>query len=512
VGSGAIAKSWFPAARSRSILSDMARAGTASIGRDSPAEAVDLERLEQAISRPVSHRSFIGRLVDAGFSVPDILDIDLSYNFAKFGHRDQFRASGEPYFEHPRAVAWQLIETRIALDEAGFPEQARAGVTKEGLILALHHDTVEDTKLFGGEGLRGSFANEISAFRLLWTYGVDVMCGLEALTKVEASDHGLTPEEAKLASIEKVVASDPMTRRVKQSDRLHNLRTLRATPLEKQKRIAAATEEHYVPSWRRDAVGEDPGRAVSEILLGLSLRALDDLRSSWREGDAGAPKRTPDSTPEHHLDIERATAYAILEGIPGLRIVERQLVHFAYDIAAYGNTSEQDGVESGGLSFEQIKDATFDLVDEMTRRGAYDWKILAASLLRDTVEHDYIFGSDVIPDLPYEEVASRNIAKIFGSEVCALVRTQTRSVAPGDADTAARLRSAGAAGVLLHMTDAYERLKKVAENSSVDASTYLVSLEREVLPVFVEYAERESRLRPLLVCYLDKIQRLRKGL
>ena len=74
----------------------MARAGTASVGGKSPADAVDLERLEYAIAQPVSHQSFVARLVDAGFSIPDILDIDLSYNFAKFGHRDQFRASGEP--------------------------------------------------------------------------------------------------------------------------------------------------------------------------------------------------------------------------------------------------------------------------------------------------------------------------------------------------------------------------------------------------------------------------------
>ncbi len=479
-------------------------------GAESP---IDLGALRHSISIETNHEGFVQGLRAAEFSQDEILDIELSYNFAKFGHRDQFRESGEPYFRHPRAVAVQLVEIRRALLAGGYVAEARAGVTKDGVILALHHDTVEDTKLFGGEGLRGVFAKEISAFRLLWTYGVDVMCGIEALTKVEAVDHGISSAEAKLASVEKVTASDPMTRRVKQSDRLHNLRTLQATPPAKQRRILRATEEQYLPSWERDARADDPGRVVSQILLALVNESIRDLRESWKNHDeAKVAPETHRPPSVEYLDLERATAYEILDGIPGLTIVERQLVHFAYDIAAYGHTSTEDAGSDGELSFEQVKAATFDLIDEMTRRRAHDWKIIAASLLRDTVEHTYIFGSDAIRGMGYDEVAARNIAKVFGSEVRHLVLAQTRAdhrgAPPANPNRAyvERLQAAGPAAVVLQMTDTVERLKKIGGVPEPGQHIFVEMLEAEYMPMFEVFSEREGRLRDLLACYLRKIQ------
>lgn len=473
-------------------------------------DGIDLDTLRASIAAEMNHEGFVRLLDAAGFSLDEILDIELSYNLAKFGHREQFRASGEPYFRHPRAVAVQLIEIRRALIEVGRGDEGRAGVTKDGIILALHHDTVEDTKLFGGEGLRGSFAKEISAFRLLWAYGVDVMCGIEALTKVEAGDHGITPAEAKLASVEKVTASDPMTRRVKQSDRLHNLRTLDATPPAKQRRIVRATEEQYLPSWERDAADDDLGGLVSQILLDLVNQTIRELRESWHGQDESKILPETRSPAEERFDLERATAYEILDGIPGLTIVERQLVHFAYDIAAYGHTSTEDAGQGGELSFEQIKAATFDLIDEMTRRRSHDWKLIAASLLRDTVEHTYIFGSDAIPGLRYEEVAARNIAKIFGSEVRDLVLSQTRQDVTGAAnpnrDFAERLQAAGPAAVLLQMTDTVERLKKLSGVPEPGQHTFVEMLDREYMPMFEVFSVREGRLQGLLSCYHGKIE------
>lgn len=478
------------------------------------ASPIDLGGLRGAFSREVSHASFVARLQEARFTSAEILDIELSYNLAEFGHHDQFRNSGEPYFEHPRAVAIQLIEIRIALLDAGREVEARAGVTKDGIILALHHDTVEDTKLFGGDGLRGPFAKEISAFRLLWAYGVDVMCGIDALTKVEASDHGISREEAKLASVEKVIWSDPMTRRVKQSDRLHNLKTLGATPVAKQRRLVRATEEQYLPSWERDATGDDAGSVVSQILLELVRGTIEELKVSWPdEDDSTNPREISGPQSTTNIDLERATAYEIIERISGLTIVERQLVHFAYDIAAYGNTSVEEAGEDGELSFEQIKAATFDLIDEMTRRGSHDWKLLAASLLRDTVEHTYIFGSDSISGMRYQDVAARNIGKVFGSEVRHLVLSQTRFGREQGADGAdpARaylqsLQAAGAGAVVLQMTDTVERLKGIVGMPDHARRSFVATLERDYLPIFHGFSRREGRMQVLVGRYLEKIE------
>ncbi|MDG2304931.1 MAG: hypothetical protein P8R42_09780 [Candidatus Binatia bacterium] len=490
-------------------------AGVVSQDRGPTGASIDLQALRESIDREMDHECFVARLQVARFSADDILDIELSYNLAKFGHHEQFRESGEPYFEHPRAVAVQLIEIRTALLEGGREAEALAGVTKDGIILALHHDTVEDTKLFGGAGLRGPFAKEISAFRLLWAYGVDVMCGIEALTKVEAGDHGISPAEAKLASVEKVTASDPMTRRVKQSDRLHNLRTLGATPPAKQRRIVRATVEQYIPSWDRDARGDDSGRVVSQILLDLVNETIEELRASWLGQDESKLSPEPASEPVP-IDLERATAYEILDGIPGLTIVERQLVHFAYDIAAYGHTSTEDAGQDGELSFEQIKGATFDLIDEMTKRNSHDWKLIAASLLRDTVEHTYIFGSDSIAGMRYDQVAARNIGKVFGSEVRHLVLSQTRQE-PGPRAGATEstylesLQGAGPAAVVLQMTDTVERLKRINDVPGDEQSSFIEHLERDYMPMFEVFSERDGRLQELIGRYLHKIQTQKRG-
>ena len=53
-----------------------------------------------------------------------------AYDFARDAHRNQKRASGEPYFIHPCAVAEILIDL---------------GLDAETIAAALLHDVIEDT-------------------------------------------------------------------------------------------------------------------------------------------------------------------------------------------------------------------------------------------------------------------------------------------------------------------------------------------------------------------------------
>ena len=53
-----------------------------------------------------------------------------AYDFAKEAHRNQRRASGEPYFIHPCAVAEILVDL---------------GLDAETIAGALLHDVIEDT-------------------------------------------------------------------------------------------------------------------------------------------------------------------------------------------------------------------------------------------------------------------------------------------------------------------------------------------------------------------------------
>ena len=65
-----------------------------------------------------------------------------AYNYAKDAHANQKRASGDPYFIHPCAVAKILME--LGLDAAT-------------VAAALLHDVIEDTRHRGGHqaGIRG---------------------------------------------------------------------------------------------------------------------------------------------------------------------------------------------------------------------------------------------------------------------------------------------------------------------------------------------------------------------
>ena len=68
-----------------------------------------------------------------------------AYDFAKEAHRNQKRASGEPYFIHPCAVAEILVD--LGLDTAT-------------IGAALLHDVIEDTP-YTDEDIRREFGDEV---------------------------------------------------------------------------------------------------------------------------------------------------------------------------------------------------------------------------------------------------------------------------------------------------------------------------------------------------------------
>ena len=60
----------------------------------------------------------------------DLSKIILAYEVAFDAHKDQLRASGEPYISHPLAVAFILLEL---------------GMDTDTICAAILHDVVEDT-------------------------------------------------------------------------------------------------------------------------------------------------------------------------------------------------------------------------------------------------------------------------------------------------------------------------------------------------------------------------------
>ena len=145
-----------------------------------------------------------------------------AFEFGKRAHHGQMRASGEPYFTHPVAVANILVDMR--LDE-------------ESVITALLHDTVEDC--------------EVTLDTLHSEFGGDVAQLVDGVTKLSRLATRSLPSSAQAENFRKLLmamSEDVRVLMVKLADRTHNMRTLSFIPKpEKRHRIARETMDIYAP-------------------------------------------------------------------------------------------------------------------------------------------------------------------------------------------------------------------------------------------------------------------------
>lgn len=147
-----------------------------------------------------------------------IAKLKTAYLFAHSLHSGQLRKSGEPYIVHPIAVAEILAEYKM--DETS-------------LVAALLHDVVEDT--------------HVSVQEVETQFGANVAAIVDGLTKLAKVEFRSSQEKLAENFRKMIVAMSRDIRVivVKLADRLHNMRTLRALPLEKRQRIAEETSEIY---------------------------------------------------------------------------------------------------------------------------------------------------------------------------------------------------------------------------------------------------------------------------
>jgi len=148
----------------------------------------------------------------------DIRLIERAYEVAAHWHASQKRLSGDPYITHPLAVATILAEL---------------GMNHETICAALLHDTVEDTAYTLAE-LRREFGDDVAAL-------------VDGVTKLDKVKYG---EAAAAETVRKMVvamARDIRVLVIKLADRLHNMRTLRYLPRDKQERKAREVLEIYAP-------------------------------------------------------------------------------------------------------------------------------------------------------------------------------------------------------------------------------------------------------------------------
>jgi len=144
-----------------------------------------------------------------------------AYDFAVRAHKNQKRDSGDPYSNHPIAVA--SILTDLKLDSAT-------------ITTGLLHDTIEDTYATY-KTIKEEFGQEVADL-------------VDGVTKISVFENKASAN-SKAENFRKLIlatSKDIRVLLVKIADRLHNMRTIDAIgKIEKRERIAKETMEIYAP-------------------------------------------------------------------------------------------------------------------------------------------------------------------------------------------------------------------------------------------------------------------------
>lgn len=146
--------------------------------------------------------------------------IKRAFFLAKEAHEGVRRRSGEPYLLHPIAVA------KIVIEEIGL------GV--KSVVAALLHDVVEDTE-YTVEDMERIFGPKIASM-------------VDGLTKMSGVFNADTSEQAEyFRKVLLTLSDDVRVILIKIADRLHNMRTLGAMPMNKQIKITGETIYLFAP-------------------------------------------------------------------------------------------------------------------------------------------------------------------------------------------------------------------------------------------------------------------------
>jgi len=173
----------------------------------------------------------------------DLSKIITAYEFAAKAHQGQKRSSGQDYIIHPLAVSYILLEL---------------GMDTDTICAALLHDVVEDTP--------------VTLEEVKKRFGQDVAMLVDGVTKLNKIPI-FSREEQQAENVRKILlamSQDIRVMIIKLCDRLHNMRTLKFRPIEKQRNTALETMNIYAPIAHRLGI-----RAVKEELEDLSFHYLD---------------------------------------------------------------------------------------------------------------------------------------------------------------------------------------------------------------------------------------------
>jgi GTP diphosphokinase / guanosine-3',5'-bis(diphosphate) 3'-diphosphatase len=217
----------------------------------------------------------------------DIRLIERAYEVAAYCHAGQKRKSGDPFITHPLAVATILAEL---------------GMNHEAICAALLHDTVEDTS-YTLAPLRREFGDDVAVL-------------VDGVTKLDKVKYG---EAAAAETVRKMIVAMSRDIRVlviKLADRLHNMRTLRYLPRDKQERKSREVLEIFAPLAHRLGMNTVKWELEDLAFATLYPKRFDEIARMVSER---APRRElflQEVVQEVQADLRNAKVKARVTGRP----------------------------------------------------------------------------------------------------------------------------------------------------------------------------------------------------
>jgi GTP pyrophosphokinase len=157
-------------------------------------------------------------------------------------HKDQMRASGEPYFIHPLQVAEILVDLKMDY---------------QCIVAALLHDVLEDTQT-SRQDLCSRFGKDVE----------NLVNGVTKISSLKAKNKSIQEAET-IRKMLFAMSKDIRVILIKLADKLHNMRTLEFLSEERRRAFAQECLDIYAPLASRLGMG-----GIKDELEDLSLKHL----------------------------------------------------------------------------------------------------------------------------------------------------------------------------------------------------------------------------------------------